>query len=76
MRTRYGTPLWGQDVAASRVPTFPRFRGDHTADVVIIGGGLTGSVWARRFVARESCLRSQVRYSGRSPPNMAYVRRA
>ena len=46
MRTRYGTPLWGQDVPASRVPGFPRFRGDHTADVVIIGGGLTGSVAA------------------------------
>jgi glycine/D-amino acid oxidase-like deaminating enzyme len=46
MRTRYGTPLWGQDVPASRAPTFPRFRGDHTADVVIIGGGLTGSVAA------------------------------
>ena len=46
MRTRYGTPPWGRDVPASRVPTFPRFRGDHTADVVIIGGGLTGSVAA------------------------------
>ena len=46
MRTRYGTPPWGQDVPASRVPGFPRFRGDHTADVVIIGGGLTGSVAA------------------------------
>ncbi len=46
MRTRYGAPPWGQDVPASRVPSFPRFRGDHTADVVIIGGGLTGSVAA------------------------------
>ena len=54
MRTRYGTPPWGpstplgtgQNVPASRVPDFPRFRGDHTADVVIIGGGLTGSVVA------------------------------
>ena len=54
MRTRYGTPPWGpstslgagQHVPASRVPSFPRFRGDYTADVVIIGGGLTGSVAA------------------------------
>ena len=46
MRTRYGTPPWGRDVPASRVPSYPRFRGDHTADVVIIGGGLTGSVAA------------------------------
>ena len=42
MRTRYGTPAWGQDVPSSRVPNFPRFRGDQTADVVVIGGGLTG----------------------------------
>ena len=46
MRTRYGTPPWGQDVPSSRVPNFPRYRGDQTADVVVIGGGLTGSVCA------------------------------
>ena len=46
MRTRYGTPSWGQAVPASRVPAFPRFRGDYTADVVVVGGGLTGSVAA------------------------------
>lgn len=46
MRTRYGTSPWGQNVPASRVPGFPRLRGDHSADVVIIGGGLTGSVAA------------------------------
>ena len=46
MRTRYGIPLWTQDVPSSRIPSYPRFRGDQTADVVVIGGGLTGSVAA------------------------------
>jgi glycine/D-amino acid oxidase-like deaminating enzyme len=56
MRTRYGTPPWGLDVPASRVPSFPRFRGDQTADVVIIGAGLTGSVAA--YLCATSGLRT------------------
>jgi glycine/D-amino acid oxidase-like deaminating enzyme len=31
-----------EDVPASKVPAFPRYRGDRAADVVVIGGGLTG----------------------------------
>lgn len=42
MRTRYGTPPSTAGVAASRIPSFPGVRGDRTADVVVIGGGLTG----------------------------------
>lgn len=42
MATRYGTSPWIQRCPASRVPTYPRYRGDRTADVVVIGGGLTG----------------------------------
>lgn len=42
MRTRYGTSPWVHRVPASRVPDFPRFRGGRAADVVVIGGGLTG----------------------------------
>ena len=45
---RYGRAPWGDRFPASRVPSYPRFRelragraGD-AADVVIIGGGLTG----------------------------------
>lgn len=42
MKTRYGPSPWIHEFPASRRPAFPRFRQDDTADVVIIGGGLTG----------------------------------
>lgn len=41
-KTRYGVSPWFSDFPRSRRPDFPRLRGDFTADVVIIGGGLTG----------------------------------
>ena len=44
MPTRYGQSPW---MAAHRAqPPSPRLRGDHEADVVIIGGGLTGTATA------------------------------
>ena len=42
MRTRYGLSPWTLDVPASRAPLHPRLRGDRTADVVVIGAGMTG----------------------------------
>ena len=42
MPRRYGTSPWIHEFPGSRVPAFPRYRGDRSADVVIIGGGLTG----------------------------------
>jgi len=54
---RYGRPLWGDRFPASRVPSYPRFRGPSSpsagdvADVVIIGGGLTGCAAAYAFAA-------------------------
>ena len=42
MRTRYGLSPWINQFPTSRRPDFPRFRGDLAADVVIVGGGLTG----------------------------------
>ena len=42
MRTRYGVSPWLEEAPASRRIDLPRFRGDRTAEVVIIGGGLTG----------------------------------
>ena len=42
MPTRYGTSPWLHLSPPSRVPSFQRYRGVHTADVVIVGGGLTG----------------------------------
>ena len=41
MRTRYGSSPWIHALASPR-PACPRFRGDHAADVVIIGAGITG----------------------------------
>lgn len=42
MPTRYGTSPWLHLSPLSRVPSFTRYRGARTADVVIVGGGLTG----------------------------------
>ena len=46
MRTRYGVSPWINNFPKSRVPDFPRLRGAHTTDVVIVGAGLTGCVTA------------------------------
>jgi gamma-glutamylputrescine oxidase len=51
MPTRYGTSPWTHDLPASRMPSFPRYRGARTADVVIVGGGLTGCVAAHACAA-------------------------
>lgn len=49
--TNYGRSPWIQQFPKSRVPAFPRQRGAMTADVVIIGGGLTGCATAYAFAA-------------------------
>lgn len=41
MRTRYGSSPWVHALTSTR-PAYPRFRGDRTADVVVVGAGLTG----------------------------------
>src|SRR5688572_9642349 len=46
MRTRYGVSPWIDRVPSSRRPAYPRLRGEHTARVLIIGGGLTGCATA------------------------------
>jgi glycine/D-amino acid oxidase-like deaminating enzyme len=38
----YGSRFWAERTADNRRRAYPRFRGKHTADAVIIGGGLTG----------------------------------
>ena len=51
---RYGRAPWGDRFPASRVPSFPRFRKPRSADVadvVIVGGGLTGCAAAYTFAA-------------------------
>ena len=46
MRTRYGVSPWIENVPRPRRPDFPRLRGPISADVVILGGGLTGCATA------------------------------
>ena len=46
MPPRYGESPWLREFPRTRRPDFPRLRGEHTCDVVIIGGGLTGSATA------------------------------
>jgi glycine/D-amino acid oxidase-like deaminating enzyme len=46
MRTRYGISPWIDLLPGSRVPDYSRLRGAQTADVVIVGGGLTGCATA------------------------------
>ncbi len=46
MRTRYGVSPWIDTFPCTRRPDHPRLRGEHTADVVIVGGGLTGCATA------------------------------
>ena len=46
MQTRYGQSPWIAAYPAARRPAFPRLRGEHAADVVIVGGGLTGCATA------------------------------
>jgi glycine/D-amino acid oxidase-like deaminating enzyme len=38
----YGRRYWAERTSASHRHTYPKFRGAHTADAVVIGGGLTG----------------------------------
>jgi glycine/D-amino acid oxidase-like deaminating enzyme len=46
MRTRYGVSPWIYQFPDSRRPDLPRPKGELTADVVIVGGGLTGCATA------------------------------
>lgn len=42
----YGRRYWAERTAANRRRSYPKFRGAHTADAVVIGAGLTGSTVA------------------------------
>lgn len=53
MRTRYGHAAWIDGFPDSRRPSFEPYRGDKTADVAIIGGGLTGLAIAHALSAAK-----------------------
>lgn len=42
----YGARYWAELTPASKRPKYASLRGDHRADVVVIGGGLTGAMAA------------------------------
>jgi glycine/D-amino acid oxidase-like deaminating enzyme len=44
--TKYGRSPWIDQIKKSRVPSYPRYHGASAADVVIVGGGLTGCATA------------------------------
>lgn len=44
-------PIWIDRFPASRVPSYPKFKGPPAADVIIVGGGLTGCAAAYVFAA-------------------------
>jgi glycine/D-amino acid oxidase-like deaminating enzyme len=46
MRTRYGVSPWVEAVPAPKRPDYARLRGEQSADVVVVGGGLTGCATA------------------------------
>jgi glycine/D-amino acid oxidase-like deaminating enzyme len=51
VRTRYGTSPWDAALPAGKRSEYPTLRGDHQAQVVIIGGGLTGCAIAHACAA-------------------------
>jgi glycine/D-amino acid oxidase-like deaminating enzyme len=51
MRTRYGQSPWIEGFADARRPSFDSFRGETTADVVVVGGGLVGCATAHALAA-------------------------
>jgi glycerol-3-phosphate dehydrogenase len=42
----YGSRYWAERTASNRRRSHPKLKGRHTADVVVIGGGLTGATAA------------------------------
>jgi len=51
MTTRYGRSPWVERIPSSRVPAYPSHRANVSAEVAIVGGGLTGCATAYAFAA-------------------------
>lgn len=49
--TKYGRSPWIDRFPKSRIPSYPRQRGEIKVDVAVIGGGLTGALTAYAFAA-------------------------
>jgi glycine/D-amino acid oxidase-like deaminating enzyme len=51
MPTKYDRSPWIEQFPKSRVPVYPRYRGATAAEVVVVGGGLTGATTAYALAA-------------------------
>lgn len=51
IRTKYGSSPWVEAVSKTQRPEYPRYRGDRSVQVAIVGGGLTGCMTAYAFAA-------------------------
>ena len=51
IRTKYGTSPWIDEVSKAKRPEYPRYRGERSVQVAIVGGGLTGVMTAYAFAA-------------------------
>ena len=51
----YGPRYWAERTADNRRRSHPKFRGSHTADAVVIGGGLTGATAAYVLANAADC---------------------
>ena len=49
--TKYGRSPWLDQFPKSRVPSYPKYRGPSTTEVVVVGGGLTGCATAYALAA-------------------------
>ena len=50
-RTKYGASPWIAEVAKTQRPDYPRYRGERSVQVAVVGGGLTGCLTAYAFAA-------------------------
>jgi glycine/D-amino acid oxidase-like deaminating enzyme len=51
MSLRYGTSYWLDTFPKSRLPAYPRYRGDLSVDIAIVGGGFAACASAYAFSA-------------------------
>ena len=70
-------PFWLDRFPKSRRPSYPRFKGESEADVVIVGGGLTGCVCAWGFAnagIRTVVLEAETIGSGGTAESAGWIR--
>ena len=70
-------PIWFDRFPKTRRPSYPRFKGDSETEVVIVGGGLTGSACAWSFASagiRTVLLEAETLGSGGTAESVGVIR--